>query len=265
MTALVRAEWTKLFTTRVWIGLLLGACVLVAGFVVLFTSFAGSTPGGAQGGGPPGGLPAVGTEQFEQLVLATGANVTVLFLLLGIIGMTQEYRHRTATPTFLTTPRRGRVVIAKLVSYALTAVPFALLVMAVNYLVVLIYAGARGDAPSLTGDNLRVLSSSGLALVIYTVIGVGVGALLRNQVGAIVGALVYLYFVEPLLSAFEVTAGLYKWLPGGALEAMTSTFRGPEAFAPDLLDRWQGGLLLLGYGLVAAVLGTLLAVRRDVV
>jgi hypothetical protein len=98
VTALVRAEWTKLFTTRVWIGLLLGACVLVAGFVVLFTSFAGSTPGSAQGGGPPGGLPAVGTEQFEQLVLATGANVTVLFLILGIIGMTQEYRHRTATP-----------------------------------------------------------------------------------------------------------------------------------------------------------------------
>ena len=75
MTALVRAEWTKLFSTRVWIGLLLGACLLVTGFVVLFTSFAGSTPGGGQGG-PPGGLPAVGTEQFEQLVLAVGANVT---------------------------------------------------------------------------------------------------------------------------------------------------------------------------------------------
>ena len=29
MTRLVRAEWTKLFTTRVWIGLLLGACALV--------------------------------------------------------------------------------------------------------------------------------------------------------------------------------------------------------------------------------------------
>ncbi len=69
-----------------------------------------------------------------------------------------------------------------------------------------------------------------------------------------------------LLSAFEATAAVYKWLPGGALEAMTTTFRGgPAAVAPDLLDRWQGGLLLLGYGLVAALLGTLLAVRRDVV
>ena len=256
MTALVRSEWTKLFSTRVWVGLLLGACVLVAGFVVLFTSFAGNT----QGGGPEGGLPPVGTEQYEQLVLAIGANVTVLFLILGIIGMTQEYRHRTATPTFLTTPRRGRVVIAKLTAYALVAVPFALLVVAVNYGVVVVAAGARGAVPSLTGDNLRVLASSGLALVIYTVIGVGLGALVRNQVGAIVGGLVYLFVIEAIVRQISAIAGAYKWLPGGALEALTATFQGP-----DLLEAWQGGLLLLGYGLVAALLGTLLAVRRDVV
>jgi ABC-2 type transport system permease protein len=251
MTALVRAEWTKLFTTRVWLGLLLGSCVMVTGFALLFTSFAG---------GAESGLPPVGSEQYEQLVLAITANVTVLFLILGIIGMTQEYRHRTATPTFLTTPRRGRVVVAKLLGYALVSVPFALAVMAVNYLVVALHAGARGAVPELTGDNLRILASSGLALVIYAVIGVGLGALLRNQVGAIVGGLVYLFVIEPIIRSIPATAPAYKWLPGGALEAMTATFQGPDLLAP-----WQGGLLLLGYGLVAALLGTLLAVRRDVV
>ena len=40
---------------------------------------------------------------------------------------------------------------------------------------------------------------------------------------------------------------------------MTTTFQGPDVLAP-----WQGALLLLGYGLLAALLGTLLAVRRDV-
>ena len=250
MTALVRAEWTKLFTTRVWLGLLIGACVMVAGFTVLLTAFAGD---------PESGLPAVGSELYEELAFATAANVVVLFIILGIIGMTQEYRHRTATPTFLTTPKRGRVVIAKLLAYATAAVPLALLVLAVNVLVVYIHAGARGDAPELTGDNLRVLMSSGLALVVYAVIGVGVGALLRNQVGAIVGALVYLFVVEPIIRQIPATAPAYKWMPGGALEALTATFQGP-----DLLEPWQGGLLLLGYGLLAAFLGTLLAVRRDV-
>ncbi len=251
MTALVRAEWTKLFTTRVWLGLLLGACVMVAGFTVLLTAFAGD---------PESGLPPVGSELYEELAFATAANVVVLFIILGIIGMTQEYRHRTATPTFLTTPKRGRVVIAKLLAYALAAVPLALVVLAVNVLVVYIHAGARGAAPELTGDNLRVLASSGLALVVYAVIGVGIGALLRNQVGAIVGALVYLFVVEPIIRQIPATAPAYKWMPGGALEALTATFQGP-----DLLEPWQGGLLLLAYGLVAALLGTVLAVRRDVV
>ena len=198
--------------------------------------------------------------QFEQLAFAQATGANVLFLILGIIGMTQEYRHRTATPTFLTEPRRGHVVVAKLVAYALVAIPFALLVLAVNVLTVVVYAGARGGSPSLTADNLEVLATSGLVLVIYALIGVGIGALLRNQVGAIVGGLVYLFVIEPVIRSIPATAGAYKWMPGGAQEAMTATFEGPE-----LLGAWQGGLLLLGYGLVAAVLGTFLAVRRDIV
>ncbi len=251
MIRLVRSEWTKLFTTRVWLGLLLGACVMVGGFAALLTAFAGNAESG---------LPAVGDPAFEQVALAQATNATVLFLILGIIGMTQEYRHRTATPTFLTAPRRWKVVVAKLVAYALVAVPFALILLAVNVLVVGLYAGARGAAPSLTGDNVEVLLTSGLSLVIYALIGVGLGALLRNQVGAIVGGLVYLFVVEPVIRSIPATSGAYKWMPGGGLEAMTATFQGP-----DLLGAWQGGLLLVGYGLLAALLGTLLAVRRDVV
>jgi ABC-type transport system involved in multi-copper enzyme maturation permease subunit len=224
---------------------------MVGGFAALLTAFAGNAESG---------LPAVGDPAFEQVALAQATNATVLFLILGIIGMTQEYRHRTATPTFLTTPRRWQVVVAKLVAYALVAVPFALVLLVVNVVVVGLYAGARGAAPALTGDNLEVLGTSGLALVIYALMGVGIGALLRNQVGAIVGGLVYLFVVEPVIRSIPATSGAYKWMPGGGLEAMTATFRGP-----DLLGAWQGGLLLVGYGLLAALLGTLLAVRRDVV
>jgi ABC-2 type transport system permease protein len=254
MIRLVRAEWTKLFTTRVWLGLLLGACAMVAGFSALLTGFAGSSQNGQQG------LPPVGDPTFEKVAFAVTTNACVLFLILGIIGMTQEYRHRTATPTFLAEPRRWHVVVAKLIAYAAVAVPFALLVVAVNVLVVTIYAGARGAAPSLSGDNLQVILSSGLALVIYALIGVGIGALVRNQVGAIVGGLVYLFVVETVIRSIPATSVAYKWMPGGALEAMTATFQGP-----DLLAAWQGAVLLVGYGLLAALLGTFFAVRRDVV
>jgi ABC-2 type transport system permease protein len=254
MTRLVRAEWTKLFTTRVWIGLLLGGCAMAGGFAALFTGFAGQSGDNGQA------LPPVGTAQYEQAAFAVSANATILMLILGIIGMTQEYRHRTATPTFLVAPRRGRVVAAKLAAYGLAAVPMGLLIVAVDVAVVMIYAGARGATPSLSGDNLRVLGGAWAALVIYTVIGVGIGALLRNQVGAIVGALVYLFVVEGIvIRSIPAIAPAFKWLPGGALEAMTATLNNTE-----LLSAWQGGLLLLGYGLLAALLGTVLAVRRDV-
>jgi hypothetical protein len=228
---------------------------MAGGFAAIFTAFAGQPSGN---GGPP--IPAVGTPAYEQLAFAVSANATVLLLILGIIGTTQEYRHKTATPTFLVTPRRGRVVVAKLVAYLLAAIPFALLVIATNVLVVELYAGGRGAAPSLSGENLRVIGGAWTALVLYAVIGVGIGALVRSQVGAIVGALVYLFVVEGIvIQVIPALAPAFKWLPGGATQAMTASFQGPDLLAP-----WQGGLLLLGYGLVAAVLGTFLAVRRDI-
>ena len=70
MIRLVRAEWTKLFTTRVWIGLLLGACVMVGGFSALFTGLAG-----AEQNGQPG-IPPVGDPEFEQLAFSAATNAS---------------------------------------------------------------------------------------------------------------------------------------------------------------------------------------------
>lgn len=255
-TDLVRAEWTKLLTTKVGYWLVAVAALMAAGFTALFTAFAGDVGGGQQGPG----IPPVGTEAFSTVVAGIPGQVVVIAVVLGVIGMTQEYRHRTATPTFLVTPRRGRVVVAKLVAYAVVGLVLAVAAVLATVLVATVYGSARGGAPDWSGEALGVLLRSGLALVVYTVIGVGVGALVRNQVGAVVGSLVYLFVVEAIIRSVPATAGAYRYLPGGALEAMTSTLQGP-----DLLTAWQGGLLLLGYGLLAAVLGTVLAVRRDVV
>ncbi|MEI4272002.1 ABC transporter permease [Klenkia sp. LSe6-5] len=252
---LVLAEWAKLLTTKVGYWLVLVAALMAGGFTALFTAFAGEQ------GGPGGpGIPAVGSGGFAVLVASIPSQVVVIAVVLGVIGTTQEYRHRTATPTFLVTPRRGRVVVAKLVAYAVAGLALAVAAVAATVLVATVYGGARGGAPDWSGDALGVLLRSGLALVVYTVIGVGVGALVRNQVGAVVGSLVYLFVVEPIIRSVPAISDAYQYLPGGALEAMTATLQGP-----DLLTAWQGGLLLLGYGLVAAVLGTVLAVRRDVV
>jgi ABC-type transport system involved in multi-copper enzyme maturation permease subunit len=246
---LVRAEWTKLLTTRVWLGLLLGACVLVGGFAALLTGLAG------QSDGPP----ALQDPTFGPTVFGLAGNASILSLVLGIIGTTQEYRHRTATPTFLASPHRGRVIAAKLAAYLVAGIPFALVACVVDVVVVLLYAGGRGFAPALDGDALQVLAGAAVSVVLYTVIGVGLGALFRNQVGAIVGALVYLFVIENIIGGIGAISGIYRWLPGGASAALTGTIQGP-----DLLNQWQGGVLLAAYALAFSIVGTFLAVRRDV-
>ena len=183
-------------------------------------------------------------------------------LILGIIGMTQEYRHRTATPTFLTTPRRGRVVAAKLIAYALAAVPFARARRRRSTCWSLeIYGGARGAAPSLTGDNLRVLLYAGWRWSSTPSSASASAPCCATRSARSSARWSTCCVVEPIFAAIPAhRAGLQV-----AAGRRAAGHDGRRPGGPDVLEPWQGALLLLGYGLLAALLGTLLTVRRDVV
>lgn len=250
MIALIRSEIRKLFSTKAWIGLLLGAMALTALSVSLLIPFAGD---------PNSGLPPLDDPLAQQLILSTPANAAVFVIILGIMGITQEFRHRTATPTFLTTPSRVTVVVSKLVTYFVIGLGFAVVTLLVVLAIAFPWLAARDVSLSLGGDNAEVIVGALGVCAIYAMAGVGVGTLVRNQVGAIVGTLAYLFVAEPIIRAVPATADFYRWLPGGAVEAMTATFQNP-----DLLGAWQGAALLVAYGLVAAGLAMALTLRRDV-
>lgn len=251
MTGLVRAEVRKLFSTKIWLWLLIGSAGLGALFAGLTLGFAGD---------PNSGIPPRDDPRIQSVVFNPAGAAVVFAVVLSVIGITQEFRHRTATPTFLTTPHRHRVVVAKLVTYFVAGLGYAVVTAAVLLAIGIPWLSSSGADVSLGGDNGKVLLGGGLAVALYALIGVGVGALVRNQVGAIVGALVYLFVLEPIIRGIPATAPFYRWLPGGAQEAMTASFQAPE----DLLERWQGALLLIGYGLLAAALAAVLTLRRDV-
>jgi len=250
VTAALRAEVRKLLTTQVWFWLALLALGLTILVACLVSGFSRSEEGGVP---------------IESLLNAAIGFSTLIAAVLGVIGITGEYRHLTATPTFLAVPRRGWVVGSKLVVYLVTGLLLGALCVLAAISIAGPWLSARGFSVDLGASSARRIMIGGiLSVAIYGVIGVGVGALLRNQVAAVVGIVIYLFVVEPILSAIPKVQSAYPYLPGGAASALTQT-SDPNMQSPvHLLEPWQGGLLLLGYGLVFAILGSLITVRRDV-
>jgi ABC-2 type transport system permease protein len=249
MTRLVRAELTKLATTR----LVYGLATAMAAFAALIVA---ATAIGVEG------APPLSAYSFPAFVAAPTKLLAGAALLLGILGMAGEFRHQTVTQTFLVTPDRGRVVAAKLVAYPLAAIALALATLAVTAAVAAGWLAAKGIGPSLLDARLalplgHVLLGAALAAGLCGLVGVGVAALVRNQVAALVGVLVWVAVVEGLLMSLLNAPSLGKWLPSAAAAALTNQ---PGAH----LSRLGGALLLAGYALALAVAGTRLVVRRDI-
>jgi ABC-type transport system involved in multi-copper enzyme maturation permease subunit len=249
---LIGGEFRKLFTTKLWLWMALGAVAITAMFMSFTIALDGSE------GNPQ---PLLSTPEGQRNLFAVAGASGVFVLILGIIAITGEFRHQTVTPTFLATPRRGRVVIAKLVTYALAGIGYGIVVVAFAIALALPWLAAKDIDISLSGNGLPGSMAGTIAgIAVYAVLGVGVGALVRNQIAAIVGSLVYLFVIEAFASALPTIRDYYKYLPGGANSALT----GAVQPGTTLLEPWQGGLLLVGYGVVFAFAGTQLAVRRDV-
>ncbi len=251
MTNLVRAELLKLRTVRLPLWLLVTTLALVL-LGVLATVLTAGLEGAPLRRDDP--------ELLARAVAsASGGNIIVLIL--GILTLTQEYRFGTATPTFLITPKRGRILTAKLLAVAIVGLVFAvvsaLFALAVSSAVFLLRDGlvARWDSAVL-----EVLLGAVLVMALYGPIGIAVGALVRNQIAAVVGALAWTFIVEQLLVALLPDVG--RWTPGGATSAVLqigdlATTRG------ELLPVWGGALLLVAYAVVLSAVAARLTLRRD--
>lgn len=261
MTALVRSELRKIISTRLWWGLLIGAVVYTVIQAGANAALAGSDPGAGQPA-----TAALDTAEAIRNVYASSAfqGSYIFAMILGITGMTGEYRYQTITPTFLATPRRWRVVVGKMLAHLGVGVGYG----AAASLGALVVGGAvitvRGYDLGFGAD--RLWSSVVLVVVavgLWTLLGIGIGTLIRNQVAAVLVAVFVTFLVEPL-ATFILAANdlddVVKWLPTNASAALTS----PGSSFVQHLPWWAGGLVLLGYAAVLAGLGVLLSARRDI-
>jgi hypothetical protein len=245
MIRLIRAELTKLATTR----LIYGMAAAMAAFAVLTVAANILDRQDA---------PPLSADQVPMLVAGPVTLLSGAALLLGILGMTGEFRHQTVTQTFLVTPDRGRVVAAKLVAYPLAGIALTLSILAFTAAVATGWLAAKGITPSLLDARLgRVLLGAVLAAGLCGLVGVGVAALVRNQVAALVGVAVWVLLIEGLLMSLLHVPSMARWLPSAAAAALTN----PGGAG---LSRLAGSLLLAGYALALALAGTRLVVRRDI-
>jgi ABC-type transport system involved in multi-copper enzyme maturation permease subunit len=257
----VRSELRKISTTRLWWGLLIGVAIYTAISAAASAAFAGVDPGGGQSPSAP-----LSSPEAIRTVYASAAfsGAYIFAMILGITGMTGEYRYQTITPTFLATPRRPRIVLSKMAAH----IGFGAAYGAVGAVTALVVGGIviaiRGFDLGYGTDRLWPSILLGVvAVALWTLVGLGIGTLIRNQIAAILVAVFVVFIVEGIATAVLSATGLdsvAKWLPTNASAALTS----PGTNQLDYLPWWAGGLVLLGYAIVLGGLGLLLSSRRDV-
>jgi ABC-type transport system involved in multi-copper enzyme maturation permease subunit len=248
MTAQLRSELLKLRSTRATaalLGWLVGLVVLVVALHVL--SFSSGD---------------LSRASSQMRILGLGTSLGALFAaLLGALSMTGEFRTGTIRPTFLVTPRRTRVVAAKLMASMLAGVGIGLLAEALTAGTEAAGLGARGIHVDLSpGDYTQLLAGGAFAAALFAAIGVGVGAIVRNQVAAVAALCVWLLFLEPLLLVDLPAAG--KYAPEASAGAVAGAIQ--SQIADDLIAPALGVVLLVGYAAIAALAGSMLITRRDV-
>lgn len=234
------AELLKLRTTLVPY-VLGGVVVLLAGITA-----AGFVAGDALGNDP-------------ALDLAQGASFAAVFVTVaGILLVTNEYRHGTIASTFLVEPHRERVLAAKLGATLVAGAAYAAVAGGAVALVALPWLSARGDAVPGGGDLLEALGLLAVSFMLSGALGAAVGAIVRNQVGAIVATLLWFLVVEPLVAllaallAGDITeqAPISKYLPGAALSGIVGGTGGHAGLrivpAIAVASAWVGALALVG-------------------
>jgi ABC-2 type transport system permease protein len=248
MIAQLRSELLKQCTTRTNVFLLLWMVGLVVLIVLLHVlSF---------------GVEDLSRADNQLKIAGLGTSIGALFAsLLGAMSITGEFRTGTIRPTFLANPRRAHVIAGKVIASAFAGLAVGLVAEALTAGVEATGLAARGiDIELGAGDYAQLLAGGALAAALFAAVGVGVGAIARNQVVAVVGLCVWLLFVEPLLLG-DVPAAA-KFAPGASAGAIAGAIQ--MQIDDDLVAPALGVLLLAAYAALASTAGSIATTHRDV-
>jgi ABC-2 type transport system permease protein len=207
--------------------------------------------------------PFVSGDLADMDIVRAGAAhlglVALFTLVLGIMAVAGEHRHRTITDTYLTRPHRGRVLTAKLIVHTGAGVVFAVVGAATALASVAVAAGLTDVTVDWSDTQLWRTIVGGVAWnIAFAALGVGIGALVPNLTAAVTGALAWLALVETVVATL-LGGTASQWLPFAAGSAL-----GGLPTGADGLPQWGAAALLAGYVAVVTVAAGVVTSRRDI-
>ncbi len=243
MTDQLLSELRKMRSTRTNLGLLVGMIALILVFLLLV--------------GLTGTSSDLADHDHQHRLFSVGTQAAIFATLIGVLAITSEFRHGTIRSTFVVTPHRGRVLAAKVLTSLLMGTAFGAFAIGLSFAIGYAVLVARGQHLTLETNHVLLLVLGTVATTaLWAALGVGLGAVIKNQVFAIIALVIWTGVVNPILDSAVPGAG--RFTPIAASAALTAD---PAGY---LLSPLGGGLLLIGYVAVFLGAGQYLVARRDV-
>jgi ABC-2 type transport system permease protein len=297
MGRLIKAEFRKILTTRLWWALLIPAVLLAAGWAWGASALITDIIDDASDDSVIEEL-GISIDQlsWSSIALTRSMNIATIFpMIFGALAIASEINRKTITTSFLTAPTRSSVLGAKAITYVLWGLIYGAIVAGAASLGVLI--GSNSKYVPEAGDWILILMSGVIACMLWTLLGMGVGALLGSPVGALVILLIYALIVGPIgeLILTGITEGSHiaGFLPNGSANGLTGSTATALLFdqaqqlaggqlisestkddfeqlfraltgAPGAFALWVSGLIFLAWTMVFFVTGLLRNQRRDI-
>lgn len=246
MKARLLAEWHKLVTVRTFPWLLVAAAV-ATGLGAFATTSSTSQP--------PWHMTTPLHEQVAWVLAAM--NGSVFAIIVGARTFTDEFRHDTIAHTWIADPRRVDSTLAKAGVAALAGAIIGTVTVVAVALVALLMARSTGGEVVLHGSDVLPAVGMAVAMGLWSVIGAGIGAIVRSQVVVVAGGLVWVLVLESLGAGLLGGGGRY--LPGQTVHAIARTRE-----AIDLLPPGPAVLLMAAEAALVVAAGVAVSRRRDV-
>jgi ABC-2 type transport system permease protein len=290
MGRLISAEFRKILTTKMWWALLIPTVAIAA-----LWSIAGNYLIGALIDQIDNSVVAsqlrlnFNNLPWSTLIFARTVNISAIFpIVFGALALSSEINRRTITTSYLTAPNRGSLLSAKLVTYAAWGMLFGVVITGVASIGMAI--ASRPEQLPDAVSWLEIAASGIVSCMLWTLLGMGVGALFGSPIASIISLLLYTLLVENLIglalpdhwpgilingSANGLTGSVASQLvvdkvpnigalmTGEAQELFTNLIR-TAAGAGGAFDWWISGLIFAAWTAVFAVAGWLMSKTRDI-